>query len=164
MAVVNWQYPMVHKYQAEANKCARMHSTPSRTMETNKSLNASPSETMKQQTALYYQFPGDGIIMSGDFNLKFWHGVPAVDSWQALFKRHNIVRMLPQNELDEANRVIKGEMNERFNVTIRWHESHFDGCPYLCGTAAQIAVPQAPSDVSSLWMRETSLGRPASRG
>ena len=35
----------------------------------------------KQQTALYYQFPGDAIIMSGDFNLKFWHGVPAVDSW-----------------------------------------------------------------------------------
>ena len=83
--------------------------------------------------------------MSGDFNLKFWHGVPAVDSWQALFKRQNIVRMLPQNELDEANRVIKGEMNERFNVTIRWHESHYDGCPYLCGTAAQIAVPQAPA-------------------
>ena len=69
--------------------------------------------------------------MSGDFNLKFWHGVPAVDSWQALFKRQNIVRMLPQNELDEANRVIKGEMK--------------DGCPYLCGTAAQIAVPQAPA-------------------
>ena len=83
--------------------------------------------------------------MSGDFNLKFWHGVPAVDSWQALFKRQNIVRMLPQNEFDEANRVINGgEMNERFNVTIRWHESHYDGCPYLRGTAAQIPVPQAP--------------------
>ena len=23
-AEVNWQYPMVHKYQAEANKCPRM--------------------------------------------------------------------------------------------------------------------------------------------
>ena len=52
----------------------------------------------KQRTALYYQFPGDAIIMSGKFNVTFWHGVPAVDSWQALFKGQNIVRMLPQNE------------------------------------------------------------------
>ena len=35
-AELNWQYPMGHKYQAEANKCPRMHSTPSRTMEVNK--------------------------------------------------------------------------------------------------------------------------------
>ena len=35
-AEVNWQYPMVHKYQAEANKCPRMHSSASRTMEVNK--------------------------------------------------------------------------------------------------------------------------------
>ena len=84
--------------------------------------------------------------MSGEFNLNFWHGVPAVDSWQALFKTQNIVRKLPQHEVDEANRVINGgEMNERFNVTVRWHESRYDGCPYLCGTAAQIAVPQAPA-------------------
>ena len=103
------------------------------------------NKPLKQQTALYYQVPGDAIIMSGDFNLKFWHGVPPADSWQALFQRQNIVRKLPPNESEEAIRVIKGEMNERFNVTIRWHESHFDGCPYLCGTAAQIAVPQAPA-------------------
>ena len=95
---------------------------------------------IKQRTALYYQFPGDAIIMSGDFNLKFWHGVPAVDSWQALFETKDIVRVLPQNEMNEANRVIKGEMNERFNVTIRWHESHYDGCPYLCGTAAHLSL------------------------
>ena len=59
--------------------------------------------------------------------------------------RQNIVSMLPDNELDEAISVIKGEMSERFNVTIRWHESHFKGCPYCCNTAAQIAVPQAPA-------------------
>ena len=79
------------------------------------------------------------------FKLKLWHGVPAVDAWQALFERQNIVRMLPPNEFDEATRVMKGEMNERFNVTIRWHESHYDGCPYRCGTTAQTAVPQAPA-------------------
>ena len=37
------------------------------------------------------------------------------------------------------------EMNERVNVTIRWDESHYNGCPYLCGTAAHIAVSQAPA-------------------
>lgn len=79
----------------------------------------------KQQTALYYQFLGDAIIMSGAFNLMFLHGVPAVDSWEALFKTPIIVRTLPQNEFDEANRVIHGDENERYNVTIRWHESHY---------------------------------------
>ena len=34
----------------------------------------------KHKTALYYQFPGDAIIMSGKFNVTFLHGVPAVDS------------------------------------------------------------------------------------
>ena len=98
----------------------------------------------KQQTALYYQFPGDAIIMSGAFNLMFWHGVPAVDTWKGLFSRQNIVRNLPRNEFDEANKIIDGaEMNVRFNVTIRWHESHYADCPYLCGTAARIAIPQA---------------------
>ena len=35
-------------------------------------------------------------------------------------------------------------MKIRHNVTIRWHESHYNGCPYLCGLAAQIHVPQCP--------------------
>ena len=85
----------------------------------------------KQQTALYFQFPGDAIIMSGPFNLRFYHGVPAVDSWKQLFQSQNIVRMLPPNEFEEANRVIADvEANLRFNVTIRWHESHYQGCIY----------------------------------
>ena len=68
--------------------------------------------------------------------------------------------MLPQNEFDEANRVIDGgEMNERFNVTIRWHESHYDGCPYLCGTAAQIAVPQAPARPSHIELGDPEAPR-----
>ena len=41
----------------------------------------------KQRTALYYQFPGGAIIMSGQFNETFYHGVPALDSWPALFER-----------------------------------------------------------------------------
>ena len=97
--------------------------------------------------ALYYQFPGDAIIMSGKFNEIFWHGVPPVNSWETLFKQGNIVRRLPEKELEEANRVIKGEENERHNVTIRWHETHFEGCPYQCNTGPQIAVPQAPAPV-----------------
>ena len=87
--------------------------------------------------------------MSGNFNLTFYHGVPAVDSWQALFKRRNIVRMLPQNEMNEAIKVMQGDMDERYNVTIRWHESHYDGCPYKCASVAQIAVPKATPQPSS---------------
>ena len=41
------------------------------------------------------------------------------------------MRELPQDEFDEAIKVINGDdMGERFNVTIRWHESHYNGCPY----------------------------------
>lgn len=97
----------------------------------------------KKQTGLYYQFFGDALIMPGAFNLTFLHGVPAVDSWEALFQTQNIVRNLQQHEFDEANKVIHGDENEIYNVTIRWHESHHPTCPYLCVLAAQLVVPQA---------------------
>ena len=35
-AEVNWQYSMVHQYQAEANKSRRIHWTPCRTLEVKK--------------------------------------------------------------------------------------------------------------------------------
>ena len=73
--------------------------------------------------------------------MRFYHGVPPVDSWKQLFQSKNIVRMLPPNELEEANRVIHDvEANVRFNVTIRWHELHYKGCSYQGGTAALITV------------------------
>ena len=69
--------------------------------------------------------------MSGHFNLTLWHGVPAVNSWAELLQTQNIVRTLPQDEFDEAVKVINGDdMDQRVNVTIRWHESHYNGCPY----------------------------------
>ena len=73
--------------------------------------------------------------------MRFYHGVPAVDSWKELFQSHNIVRMLPPNEFEEANRVIADvEANVRFNVTIRWLESHYKEHSYQGGTAALISV------------------------
>ena len=81
--------------------------------------------------------------MSGPFNLRFYHGVPAVDSWKELFQSHNIVMMLPPNEFEEANRVIDDvEANVRFNVTIRWHESHYQGCIYQRWHDSLIAVEE----------------------
>ena len=69
--------------------------------------------------------------------MRFYRGVPAVDSWKELFQSHNIVRMLPPNEFEEANRVIDdADANVRFNVTICWHELHYNGCLYQGGTAA----------------------------
>ena len=38
----------------------------------------------KQRIALYYQFPGDAINMSGEFSMQFYHGVPEVDTWAKL--------------------------------------------------------------------------------
>ena len=83
--------------------------------------------------------------MSGTFNLDFWHAVPAVESWRTLLHGLRTVRRLPEDELAEADKVFQdSEMKIRYNVTIRWHESHYNGCPYLCGLAAQIHVPQGP--------------------
>ena len=97
----------------------------------------------KQRTALYYQFPDDASTMSGAFKLKFFHGVPSVNSWPALFPTPSIVRTLSADELEEAITVINNaEMNERYNVTIRWRESHYRGCSYMCSTAPHISVPQ----------------------
>ena len=88
----------------------------------------------KQQTALYYQCPGDAIIMSGRFNEKFWHGMPPIEDWNELCKKKNIVRPLPDHERLEAATLMDGvEMDhDRYNVTIRWHEKHQAGCKYVC--------------------------------
>ena len=61
------------------------------------------------------------------------------------FQKQYIVRKLPPDELAEAEKVINGTMDERFNVTIRWHERHYNGCPYVCDTAEQIPVHKAPA-------------------
>ena len=102
--------------------------------------------------------------MSGHFNLNFFHGVPPIDAWLALLDAHNIVRRLPENELDEVKRIMNGGDNERYNVTIRWHESHHAGCPFLCGTAPQIAQSDAESDatMSAKVPPETPASDPAS--
>ena len=65
------------------------------------------NKPLKQQTALYYQFPGDAIIMSGTFNLDFWHAVPAVESWKTLLHGLRTVRRLPEDKFAEANKVFQ---------------------------------------------------------
>ena len=37
-----------------------------------------------KRTAVYYQFPGDAIVMSGPFNDRFFHGVPSLNAWSSL--------------------------------------------------------------------------------
>jgi len=99
----------------------------------------------KMNIALFYQFPNDAIIMSGQFNDAFYHGIPAVDSWPALFSDGRVVRELPPDEKGEAmavmERVQAGTQCTRYNVTIRWHETHNPGCPFLSGNRTPVGKP-----------------------
>ena len=115
--------------------------------------------TLKQKgrkTALFYQFPNDAIIFSGHFNLHFYHGVPAVESWIQLIQNPTLARSLPPNELAAATRIIDvaDEVDVRYNVTIRWHEAHYVGCPYVCAATPPIPVPQSPATTNHIDLKD----------
>ena len=122
-------------------------------------LAISDSNKDSKRTALYYQFPGDAIVMSGQFNLRFWHAVPPVKSWPQLLECPRLVRSLPSDELKEAKAIIARVNHEacctRWNVTIRWHQTHWEGCPYLPSTGApavtmkQETEPTDPADIDN---------------
>ena len=100
-------------------------------------LEITNSNKATSKKALCFQYPGDAIIMSGEFNKQFYHGVPAVKTWVTLFLSQNIVRDLTTDERNKAEEVLRNlQMNIRYNVTIRWHERQHPHCPYSHGTAA----------------------------
>ena len=105
---------------------------------------------------MFYQFPNDAIIFSGHFNLHFYHGVPAVASWIQLIHNSTLARRLPPDELAAATRIIDvaDEVDVRYNVTIRWHEAHYVGCPYVCAATSPIPVPQTPGATNHIDLKD----------
>ena len=89
--------------------------------------------------------------MSGEFNKQFYHGVPALNTWETLCLSPNIVRKLTTDESNAAREVQNNlQMDTRYNVTIRWHERHHAHCPYRHGTAAEVPVAKAPAGSTQL--------------
>ena len=82
------------------------------------------------QVGIYYQYPNDAIIMSGEFNMKFFHGVPHMNKWKDLWHQSNIVRHLSNEEMQQACELLaQAQCDVRYNATIRWHEHHYEKCP-----------------------------------
>ena len=123
-------------------------------------LEITNSNKDKRRTALYYQFEGDAIIMSGPFNEKFYHRVPAVATWKELIESCSNVRSLPPEEMQAAERLMEemslGQPCTRYNCTIRWHEKHMAGCPMEKDAASFVASgSQAKESSAQLDQKKT---------
>ena len=113
------------------------------------------SRKTEHTKGIYYQYPGDAIVMSGRFNEMFLHAVPSVETWRELIDPPPhcdwyCTRSLPKREQDLAEKISSGveDVRIRHNVTIRWHEMHLKGCPYCKSTTNAIALPKHPEGLS----------------
>lgn len=82
------------------------------------------------------QEDGDALIMAGNFQNEFWHGVPARETWEALCQSSMFISMQEweqkQGMLSEVQRhktCGRSEKDLRFNCTLRWKNTQFYGCP-----------------------------------
>ena len=94
-------------------------------------LSAKKSQAFK----MLFQEDGDALVMAGNFQEEFWHGVPERSRWKDL-------RTLPLYDAMQAwekagfdyevqlHEMAKdGEKHVRVNCTMRWHATHWEGCP-----------------------------------
>lgn len=101
-------------------------------------LSAKKSQAFK----MLFQEDGDALVMAGNFQEEFWHGVPERSRW-------NELRTLPLYDAMQAwekagfdyevqlhEMAKKGEKHVRVNCTMRWHATHWEGCPnsHVSGT------------------------------
>jgi hypothetical protein len=100
--------------------------------------------------------------MSGQFNNVFYHGVPPVSTWPELFEMsERNVRTLPPHEMNAAEAVMAMKsVLVRFNVTIRWHQTHNWPCPFRYNaTAGTAAAQEATPDDTSTAAASSTVGR-----
>ena len=123
----------------------------------------------KHTKAIYYQYPGDAIVMSGGFNDTFLHAIPAVETWKDLITppedcKWSCTRYLPDEEKSLAEKLSSGVTTShiRHNVTIRWHELHLEGCPYCNSTTGGIALPKHPMAARRLSLSGSTPGADSS--
>ena len=96
------------------------------------------SDRKAAASKMLFQADGDALVMAGEFQSEFWHGVPERASWSELRSRSMFDEMQLWEQLgliDEIKRhkkAVDGEQHVRKNCTIRWHATHWDNCPSQC--------------------------------
>ena len=87
---------------------------------------------------MLFQADGDALVMAGEFQSEFWHGVPEQASWSELRSRSMFdgMQLWEQlgliDEIKKHKKAVDGEQHVRKNCTIRWHATHWDNCPSKC--------------------------------
>ena len=73
--------------------------------------------------------------MAGDFQAEFWHGVPARCTWKDLqllpmfTAMHACEKVGLQHEIALHEGAAPGAQHVPMHCTVRWHNTHWDGCP-----------------------------------
>ena len=109
-----------------------------------------------EQTKMLFQEGGDVLIMAGDFQAEFQHGVPPRSEWDMLTLKPMFTAMEAwekagvMREMVSREKAPPGVKHVRMNCTVRWHNTHHEGCPAHTadagrtpGTAASVAAPAA---------------------
>ena len=86
-------------------------------------------------TRMLFQEGGDALVMAGDFQAEFCHGVPARSTWKDLKSLSMFATMKEWEKVGLQQEIALHEGAEpeakhvRMNCTVRWHSTHWAGCP-----------------------------------
>ena len=86
-------------------------------------------------TRMLFQEGGDALVMAGDFQAEFCHGVPARSTWKDLKSLSMFATMKEWEKVGLQQEIALHEGAEpeakhvRMNCTVRWHNTHWAGCP-----------------------------------
>ena len=86
-------------------------------------------------TRMLFQEGGDALVMAGDFQAEFCHGVPARSTWKDLKSLPMFTAMQEWEKVGLQQEIALHEGAEpeakhvRMNCTVRWHSTHWAGCP-----------------------------------
>ena len=86
-------------------------------------------------TRMLFQEGGDALVMAGDFQAEFCHGVPAHSTWKDLKSLSMFTAMQEWEKVGLQQEIALHEgagpeaKHVRMNCTVRWHSTHWAGCP-----------------------------------
>ena len=87
------------------------------------------------ETKMLFQEGGDALVMAGDFQAEFQHAVPPRQKWKNLSLLPMYMSMQDwekagvQHEIALHEGAAPEAKHVRMNCTIRWHDTHWKGCP-----------------------------------
>ena len=96
-------------------------------------------------TKMLFQEDGDALVMAGAFQSEFVHGVPKRASWRNLQLQSMYNSLMDwekcgvAREIEMHEAAAPGASHVRLNCTIRWHDTHFEGCPAIRGSKPAVA-------------------------